>query len=534
MAVRIQLRRGTAAQWTAANPTLAAGEVGVETDTLQFKVGNGATAWSALEYKAGEVSQAQLETAVALADTNPPPLARAVNLSGSFHVAANWYKQGTDAAVVTALTPAQFLAEQPDAVIPRGHRADYGILKIEVTGNSTPRIRGANLPGPYPFADLKNVTMRWYMPPAMADRFATVTAGNTVQLFLSADDTVGTLTNYYTRTNNYRPTLNSVALRPGNHHTTMVSAMFASGAGTLGRYLSYLLSAAGDPGAGSMKWVSIGVQGDELATPASPLVLYLLDMVELRDAAEPTLYMRWDDALTEHRQVSAHLRAGTRFGGGSLAAPLPSTFAIIGGLVDTAGYLATQELRDMVAEGSTLATHGVSGSWSTKSDAEIEADIEPFFAMVDAEGWSPAFKKAIAFPGNDNHKKSLDGTLLSDLLKSLGLTFNTGHAAFGWGFSLGAPGDPMNTAALITLGQTTGTHITSAADMETVIAFMARTGLSLILMGHGVRATPGSIDITETVFDAIMGVIADEMVAAAPRVRVADLIGDARRARLVS
>lgn len=46
----IQLRRGTAAQWTSANPTLSVGEVGVETDTLKIKVGNGSTAWTSLEY----------------------------------------------------------------------------------------------------------------------------------------------------------------------------------------------------------------------------------------------------------------------------------------------------------------------------------------------------------------------------------------------------------------------------------------------------------------------------------------------------
>jgi hypothetical protein len=47
---RIKLRRDTAANWTAANPVLAAGEVGYETDTKQAKVGNGSSAWTALEY----------------------------------------------------------------------------------------------------------------------------------------------------------------------------------------------------------------------------------------------------------------------------------------------------------------------------------------------------------------------------------------------------------------------------------------------------------------------------------------------------
>lgn len=50
---QIQLRRGTAAQWTSANPTLAAGEMGVETDTLKGKVGNGSTAWNSLAYAFG-------------------------------------------------------------------------------------------------------------------------------------------------------------------------------------------------------------------------------------------------------------------------------------------------------------------------------------------------------------------------------------------------------------------------------------------------------------------------------------------------
>jgi hypothetical protein len=47
---QIQIRRGTAAQWTSANPTLAAGEFGYETDTGKAKIGNGSSAWTALSY----------------------------------------------------------------------------------------------------------------------------------------------------------------------------------------------------------------------------------------------------------------------------------------------------------------------------------------------------------------------------------------------------------------------------------------------------------------------------------------------------
>jgi hypothetical protein len=46
MAVRIQLRRDTAANWVSNNPVLRAGEFGVETDTLKVKVGNGTSTWN--------------------------------------------------------------------------------------------------------------------------------------------------------------------------------------------------------------------------------------------------------------------------------------------------------------------------------------------------------------------------------------------------------------------------------------------------------------------------------------------------------
>jgi hypothetical protein len=49
---QIQVRRGTAAQWTSSNPTLGAGEQGFETDTLKLKIGNGSTAWNSLAYVA--------------------------------------------------------------------------------------------------------------------------------------------------------------------------------------------------------------------------------------------------------------------------------------------------------------------------------------------------------------------------------------------------------------------------------------------------------------------------------------------------
>jgi hypothetical protein len=48
--IQFQFRRGTAAEWIAANPTLASGEMGIETDTDLFKIGDGLTVWNSLGY----------------------------------------------------------------------------------------------------------------------------------------------------------------------------------------------------------------------------------------------------------------------------------------------------------------------------------------------------------------------------------------------------------------------------------------------------------------------------------------------------
>jgi len=48
MAYKIQLRRDIADNWTANNPLLLNGEIGIETDTLKFKIGNGTQRWNSI------------------------------------------------------------------------------------------------------------------------------------------------------------------------------------------------------------------------------------------------------------------------------------------------------------------------------------------------------------------------------------------------------------------------------------------------------------------------------------------------------
>jgi Major tropism determinant N-terminal domain len=78
MAQTIQLRRDTAANWTATNPVLAQGEIGLETDTLAYKIGNGIAAWNALAYRdlSGEFQSLLLEVFTGANEPSNPAAGR--------------------------------------------------------------------------------------------------------------------------------------------------------------------------------------------------------------------------------------------------------------------------------------------------------------------------------------------------------------------------------------------------------------------------------------------------------------------------
>ena len=94
--VRIQVRRGTASEWTSANPTLAAGELGVETDTRKIKVGTGSTAWTSLAYIASdapgitEIAQDAIDQALSMGS----------GLTKSYNDGTNTISLGIDSTVV--------------------------------------------------------------------------------------------------------------------------------------------------------------------------------------------------------------------------------------------------------------------------------------------------------------------------------------------------------------------------------------------------------------------------------------------------
>ena len=50
MAVKVQFRRDTAANWESNNTVLSQGELGLDTTNQRFKIGDGVTAWNSIEF----------------------------------------------------------------------------------------------------------------------------------------------------------------------------------------------------------------------------------------------------------------------------------------------------------------------------------------------------------------------------------------------------------------------------------------------------------------------------------------------------
>jgi len=73
----VQHKRVTAGSMAGNNPVLAAGEIGIETDTLRIKIGDGSTAWNSLSYQAPSASDITLGT---LTDTR-----LSANIQNSIH-----------------------------------------------------------------------------------------------------------------------------------------------------------------------------------------------------------------------------------------------------------------------------------------------------------------------------------------------------------------------------------------------------------------------------------------------------------------
>jgi hypothetical protein len=88
MTSRIQLRRGTSSEWSTVNPTLSSGEVGYEVDSGKFKIGNGSTLWSTLDYFGGEVDLSGYLTLSSASNTYQTKIIDIVTKSGAYTLAS--------------------------------------------------------------------------------------------------------------------------------------------------------------------------------------------------------------------------------------------------------------------------------------------------------------------------------------------------------------------------------------------------------------------------------------------------------------
>lgn len=95
----LQLRRGTAAQWTTANSILSVGEPGYESDTGNFKLGDGVTDWNTLPYVGADKALAG-HTHTAAQITDSTVTGRAVLTAASAAAARSAIGAGTSDLVL--------------------------------------------------------------------------------------------------------------------------------------------------------------------------------------------------------------------------------------------------------------------------------------------------------------------------------------------------------------------------------------------------------------------------------------------------
>lgn len=152
--VRIQVRRGTASQWTSVNPILAAGEMGVESDSNLFKFGNGSSTWTALSYAnnsdvaIGEISQDAINSALTMGS----------GLTKTYNDGAN---------TITIAVDASYFNELAQDAIDSALTAGTGISKVYSDSGNTISLA----------VDTSVIANKAYVDSAVSGLENTVTAG---------------------------------------------------------------------------------------------------------------------------------------------------------------------------------------------------------------------------------------------------------------------------------------------------------------------------------------------------------------------
>ena len=173
---RLQLRGDTAAAWAAANPVLADREMAVETDTRQFKIGDGATAWNSLAYggivgpKGPEGPTYTAGSGIRIVGTTLSSGGAAiVDITGTTTLGlqhADRFIRCTSTSATTITVPAQATVAWPDAIQLEG--AQWGAGAVTFVGASGVTIRRnskitATTDGQYAAWGLKRVALNEWL-----------------------------------------------------------------------------------------------------------------------------------------------------------------------------------------------------------------------------------------------------------------------------------------------------------------------------------------------------------------------------------
>ena len=239
-------RYDTAANWTAQNPTLLAGEFGIESDTKRWKVGTGATAWTSLLYSNGgtyPLVNADIAAAAAIVDTKLATIATAGKVSNSATTAAS---ANTASAIVARDASGNFTAGTITAALTGAASANVLKAGDTMTGVLAVTAGTAALPGIAVSGDLNTGI---YSPGA--DQLA-ISTGGTVKATVDSSGRllVGVSAN-----------ANGGILQLSGGITFPATAVAASDANTLDDYEEGSWTPTYAPSSGSFTTMTVNVQG---------------------------------------------------------------------------------------------------------------------------------------------------------------------------------------------------------------------------------------------------------------------------------
>lgn len=125
MANKIQIRRDTTANWTAADPILSQGELGLDTTLNKIKIGNGTSNWSALSFYFGDptllINGSHTVALNSTGGVNFPTLSVDIHNGGVQSAQVLKFDNASQQVIITGPTPAA--GNSAERIIIQGQRA---------------------------------------------------------------------------------------------------------------------------------------------------------------------------------------------------------------------------------------------------------------------------------------------------------------------------------------------------------------------------------------------------------------------------